>query len=330
VTAIEVPRAAAGVPRPRVIGADQGRDDRVFRGAVRTVAFGTLVLLILIGVFLFLRGWHALDLAGTHFFTNSGFPATLARHPVYGVAASLYGTVVVAVVALVVGVPVALTTALFLAEFAPSWSKRTLVALVDLAAAIPSIIYGLWGFFELMPNEFGVTTWMARHLAFIPIFRVVSPPADGSLFIAGTVVGIMIVPIITSICREVFSLVPPGEREAALALGASRAQMIRTVVFPFARGGIIGAVMLGLGRALGETIAVAIILAFSLGISPHILQHGGSTIATLITTYFGAGGKLGTSVLLMAGFVLFVLTMVVNLAASAVVNRSRSGSGVEL
>jgi phosphate transport system permease protein len=140
----------------------------------------------------------------------------------------------------------------------------------------------------------------------------------------------MIVPIVASICREVFSLAPPGEREAALALGATRWQMIRSVVLPFARGGIVGSVMLGLGRALEETIAVSIILGASFKISPHILQHGGSTISQLIAVNFGSGGKLGLQVLLMCGFVLFVLTLVINLMASRIVNRSRSGSGIEL
>jgi phosphate transport system permease protein len=322
-------RGPSAPARPIAVSPDRGRDDRFFRGGVRAVSFGTLVILFLIGAFLLFRGWPALHLRGLAFFTSSGFP-NLSRHPVFGVLASLYGTVVVAVVALVVGVPVALTTALFLSEYAPPWSKRTLIALVDLAAAIPSIIYGLWGVFELMPNEGGFTTWLSRHLSFIPLFKVQSGAANASLFIAGTVVGIMIVPIVASVSREVFSLTPPGEREGALALGASRAQMIRTVVLPFAKGGIIGAVMLGLGRALGETVAVVIILGESFAISPHILQHGGSTISALIAIHFGAGGALGYADLLMAGFVLFVLTMIVNLVASAVVNRSRSGAGVEL
>ncbi len=219
--------------------------------------------------------------------------------------ASLYGTVVVAVVALIVGVPVALTTALFLSEYAPAWSRRSLIALVDLAAAIPSVVYGLWGFFEVQPNVVGISNWMSAHLGFIPFFKIVSPPANASLFIAGLIVGLMIVPIIASVTREVYSLAPPGEREAALALGASRWQMIRTVVLPFGRGGTIGAVMLGMGRALEETIAVSIILGEAFVISPHILQHGGSTIASLIAINFGSGGKLGLEDLLMCGFVLF-------------------------
>jgi phosphate transport system permease protein len=320
-------RIGSGPVGPIVIRTDRRADDRVFRGVVRAAGFGSLVLLFLIGLFLLLRGLPALHVMGWRFFSHSGFPN---RGAMFGVLASLYGSVVVALVALVVGVPIALTTSLFLSEYAPTWSRRSLIALVDLAAAVPSVIYGLWGVFELQPNMVGFSTWLSRHLGFIPIFKVVSPPVTASLFIAGVVVGIMIVPIIASITREVFSLAPPGEREGALALGASRSQMIRSVVLPFGRGGMVGAVMLGLGRALGETIAVAIILGETWSISPHILQHGGSTIASLIAIHFPSGGPIGIADVLLCGFVLFLLTMVINLFASAVVNRSRSGAGVEL
>ena len=328
---VDSPRASFGeqVPAPISVPADYGTPDRVFRGAVRAAGFGVLILLFLIGLFLFLRGLPAFTRIGWRFFTTSGYQ-TLGKHPVYGVLASLVGTVEVAAVAMLVGAPVAIATAIFLSEYAPAWSRRALISMVDLAAAIPSIIFGLWGFFELEPNVVGFSTWLSRHFAFIPFFKVVSPPLNASLFIAGLVVGLMIVPIVASISREVFSLAPPGEREAALALGASRWQMIRTVVLPFGRGGMIGAVMLGLGRALEETIAVTVILGGSFVVTPHILQHGGSTISQLIAVSFGSGGTLGTQDLLFCGFVLFVLTMVINLIASRIVNRSRSGAGVDL
>jgi phosphate transport system permease protein len=321
--------ASVPTPSPIIVRNDRRTDDKVFRGTVRAAGYGSLVLLFFIGLFLLLRGLPALHIMGWRFFTTSGYQ-TLGKHLAFGVEASLYGSVVVALVALAVGVPIAITTSLFLSEYAPQWSRRTLIALVDLAAAVPSVIYGLWGLFELEPNIAGFSTWLSHHLAFIPIFKVVSPPVTSSLFIAGLVVGIMIVPIIASITREVFSLAPPGEREGALALGASRFQMIRSVVLPFGRGGMIGAIMLGLGRALGETIAVAIILGETFAISPHILQHGGTTIASLIAIHFPAGGPNGIADLLMCGFVLFLVTIVINLAASAIVNRSRSGAGVEL
>ncbi len=328
---VDLPRAAPGdeVPTPITLPADYGTPDKVFRMVVRMAGFGVLGLLFLIGLFLFLRGVPAFTRIGWSFFTRSGFQ-TLGKHPVYGVLASLVGTIEVAAVAMVVGTPIAIATALFLSEYAPQWSRRGLIAMIDLAAAIPSIIFGLWAVFELQPNVVGFSTWLSRHFAFVPFFKVVSPPLNASLFIAGLVVGLMIVPIVASICREVFSLAPPGEREAALALGASRWQMIQTVVLPFGRGGMIGAVMLGLGRALEETIAVSIILGSSFAVTDHILQHGGTTISQLIAVNFGSGGKLGLQDLLFCGFVLFVLTLVINLAASAIVNRSRSGAGVDL
>lgn len=317
------------VPEPLAISTDYTTADRVYRRGVWAVAMGVMVLLFLIGFFLFKSGYPALKVAGWHFFTRSGFP-NLGKHPVFGVLASLVGTLEVAGVAMLVGTPVAICTALFISEYSPLWARRPLISVIDLAAAIPSIIFGLWAVFELENNVVGFSTWLSKHFAFIPFFKVTSPPLNASLFIAGLVVGLMIVPIVASISREVFSLAPPGEREAALALGASRWQMIRTVVLPFGRGGMIGAVMLGLGRALEETIAVAIILSIAFKVSPNILQHGGSTISQVIAVKFGSGGTLGLQDLLLCGFVLFVITLVVNLIASAIVNRSRSGAGVDL
>ena len=328
---VDLPRPESTdlLPSPIVVQRDYSLPDIVFRRGVQAAGLAVLALLVAIGYFLLHAGWPAFHVAGWHFFTRSGFQTT-GRHPSFGVLASLVGTVEVAGVAMVVGVPVAIATAIFLSEYAPLWSRRTLIAMIDLAAAIPSIIFGLWAIFELQPNVVGFSTWLSRHLAFFPLFKVNSPPLNASIFIAGLVVGLMIVPIVASISREVFSLAPAGEREAALALGASRWQMIRSVVIPFGRGGMIGSVMLGLGRALEETIAVSIILGGSVVFGPHILQHGGSTISQLIAINFGSGGTLGTQDLLFCGFVLFVLTLIINLAASAIVNRSRSGAGVDL
>lgn len=328
---VDLPSIAAPrlVPEPITISTDYSRADRFYRRGVWAVSMGVLVLLFLIGLFLFKSGYPAFKVAGLDFFTRSGFQTT-GKHPVFGVLASLVGTLEVAGVAMLVGTPVAIGTALFLSEYAPLWARRPLISMIDLAAAIPSIIFGLWAVFELSTNVVGFSTWLSRHASFIPFFKVDSPPLNASLFIAGLVVGLMIVPIVASISREVFSLAPPGEREAALALGASRWQMIRTVVIPFGRGGMIGAVMLGLGRALEETIAVAIILSTAFRPSTMILQHGGSTISQLIAVNFGSGGTLGLQDLLLCGFVLFAITLVVNLIASAIVNRSRSGAGVDL
>lgn len=323
------------VPAPRRIDRRPNPVDRtLYRGGVKTVAFSTLVILFLIGLFLGWKGFPAFQSQGWHFFTNTGFQpqATKSGPPVFGIRAALEGTIVTSVFAMILGVPVALSAALFISEYAPERVKAFATALIDLLAAVPSVIYGLWGFLYLSPHMVGVAQWLSVHVSFIPIFHSDSktPIFTSSQFITGTVLGLMVVPIVASISREVFSLTPPAEREGALALGASKATVIRRVVLPFARGGLIGAIMLGLGRAMGEAIAVAIILSLSFTNPYHILQVGGATIASLIATHWGADGKLGEAGLLEAGFCLFVFTLVVNTAASWIVNRSRSAAAVEL
>jgi phosphate transport system permease protein len=203
--------------------------------------------------------------------------------------------------------------------------KSFLISTIDLMAAVPSIIYGLWGFYVLQPFIAPISKWLSVHMKFIPIFRVTPGTSvfTGSYLIAGVLVAIMIMPIVTSISREIFSLTPTGEREGAMALGATRARVIGDVVLPFAKGGMVGAVMLGLGRALGEAIAVEVILSITFGTSIQ-LNSSGVTIAALIANRFGAGGTYGFSSLLACGFVLFVFTLIVNLIASTIVSRSRA------
>jgi phosphate transport system permease protein len=217
---LELPtdRPERSVPTPIVITRDYSTPDRIFRRGVQLSGLGVFLLLVAIGAFLAWFGWPAFQKAGWGFFTHSG-PVVPGGKSNFGVLASLTGTVEVAFVAMLVGAPIAICTALFLSEYAPLRSRRSLIAMIDLAAAIPSIIFGLWAFFELQPNVVGLSTWLSRHASFLPFFKVTSPPLNASIFIAGLVVGIMIVPIVASICREVFSLAPAGEREAALALG---------------------------------------------------------------------------------------------------------------
>jgi phosphate transport system permease protein len=235
------------------------------------------------------------------------------------------------VIAICVGVPISVGTALFITEFAPRSLRRILITIIDLLAVVPSIIFGLWGLLMFEPRIEGFAEFLSVHLRFIPIFSTTSSGGSPSLFgptafVAGIVVGIMIIPLVTSITRELFALAPQAEKEGALALGASKASVISTVVLPFGRGGVIGAIMLGLGRAMGETVAVATIVVGSLTIEPHILQASGNSIAAFIVERFGTGGPLGLSALLGAGFVLFCFTLLVNTAASFVVNRSRTGA----
>jgi phosphate transport system permease protein len=239
---------------------------------------------------------------------------------------------VIAMIAIIVAVPVSIASALFINEYAPRSFlgffplKGFLTSLVDLMAAVPSVIYGLWGFFFLQPRLKDIAKFLSAHLGFVPIFHVDVGTVvfTSSYFIAGVLVGIMIMPIVTSISREIYSLTPVGEREGAMALGATRARVVRDIVLPFGFGGTVGAVMLGLGRALGEAVAVSIIISLNYGISDQIFRSGGNSIAALIANRFGSGGKLGLSALLACGLILFVFTLAVNFVASVIVSRSKA------
>ena len=312
---------------PLKISTKRNAEDRAFRGITKAAGFGTFLVLFLIGLFLFLQALPAFRSQGLSFFTNTGWQTTGA-HPKFGVLSALTGTILISLIALIVAIPVSIACALFINEYAPTKIvgvipvKNFLIAAVDLMAAVPSIIYGMWGFFVLQPHMTGLEKWMGEYLSAIPVFKNTTGVYTSSLLIAGVIVGIMCMPIITALCREVFSLTPNGEREGAMSLGASRARVIRDVVFPFAKGGMVGSIMLGLGRALGEAIAVAVIISLAFPMNFHVLQAGGNSIAALIALEWGSGGSLGTSALLAAGFVLFVMTLVINMIASRIVNRS--------
>ena len=304
--------------------------DRRFRRLAAASASSSLVIMGLIAAFLLWKGYEALRVAGLDFFTT--FQWSPNSEPAeFGVASMMYGTFVVAVIALLVAVPVSVGTALFINELAPRRLRKTLTALVDLLAAIPSIVYGLWGRDVLQRDMYGIFDWMADHLSFIPFFAPDGRTFSSSLFVSGLIVALMATPITTSVVREVFAQAPPLEREGALALGATRWGMIRTVVLPFGRGGIVGGSMLGFGRALGETIAVSIGRSSSYDSIPvHILEPGGATVAATIANEFAEASPLGVSALMAAGLALFLVTLFVNLGANLVVSRSRSGAGVEI
>jgi phosphate transport system permease protein len=317
---------------PRVIVAKPSSSDRVFRGILRGAGITVLAVTVLILVFLVLRSLSAFRRAGLGFFTTpSFFPETSNQ---FGIAALLPDSALIAVIALLVAVPVGVATALFISEYAPHVLRRPLIAVIDLMAAIPSIIYALWGLFFLMPRILGFDQWLAHHLGFIPVFHFTKADSIGSyvgaMFIASLVVSLMVIPIITSISRQVFSQAPQGEREAAYALGSTRWGMIRAVVLPFGRAGIIGASMLGLGRALGETIAVTFILTpLTYAFSIHILEGGGNSITAEIANFYTQYDAKGVAALLACGLVLFVATLVLNSLASIVISRSRSGAATE-
>ena len=327
--AVADPRLAED--RPRDLGRQRRTTaDRVYRAIGTSAGLLVLVILCLIGIFLLVRSLPAFRLAGLHFFTTSAWEPDAATHQ-FGIAAVLYWTIVMACMALLIAVPLSVFAAVYLTEFAPRRIRGPLVTLIDLLAAVPSLIFGLWGAYFLMPRMIGTSRWISVHLGWIPIFRVTTPDFASSAFIVAIVLALMVMPIVTSISREVFSQVPVGEKEAALALGGTRWGMVRKVVLPYGRGGIIGASMLGLGRALGETIAIVIIASPLFVIRPNVLQLGTNSVAALIALRFGDASKeYGIPALMAAGLTLFMFTLLVNSVAAFVVNRSRSGKGGEL
>jgi phosphate transport system permease protein len=329
--------SAPQVQQPRPLRSAHDRVDQVFRSVSRGSGIVVLLIMAAVGLFLLLRAMQALKAVGPWKFitTQDWNPDT--HH--FGIAAVLLDGVFIAIVAVCISVPLSLGTALFISQIAPNRIRRTLVSLVDLMAAVPSVVFGLWGFFFLQSNVVGVARWISTWFGWIPIFKVDgSDPRDplatssvytASIFVAGIVVSLMIAPIQCAIMREVFDQAPLGEREGAYALGATRWGMIRSVVLPFGRGGIIGGTMLGLGRALGETIAIYMIISPVFKINTHILQAGGNSVSSLIALRYGDASQFGMSALMAAGLALFIVTLIVNFSASAVVARSRSGAQSE-
>lgn len=327
-----LPDPTVDTPRPIVQGLTPG--DRRYRGVVRTVGLFVLVLTGAIGLFLGYQAIPTLHRYGLSFFTERQW---LPERDLVGLSATLLGTVEVAGVALAVGFPMALLTAVFISEYAPARIKSSLVAMIDLMAAIPSIIYGVWGFAFLEPQLIPLSRWLSQHLGWIPIFKVhtdanAAVVADSkysaSAFIAGVVVSMMVIPLACAVMRGVFEQAPLGEREAAYALGSTRWGMVRTVVLPFGRGGIIGGTMLALGRALGETIAVLLIISPAYDIKVNILEVGTQTTSALIASRFGEATQAQLAALLAAGFVLFLITLGINTVAAVFVSRSRSGADI--
>jgi phosphate transport system permease protein len=318
----------AGPAPRREIHDEPTRADRYFTRITTAAGVSVFVILGLVGLFLLLRGKDAFTEMGPSFFTTTEWRTdTTPKH--IGVLGLMGGTVIVAVIAVIIAIPLGTCAAVFITDYANARLRRLLTNIVDLLAAIPSLLFGIWGFLYLGAQIAPLSAFLADHFGWIPFFATEDHANfTGSMFIAGIVVSLMVLPIIASVGREVFAQTPPAEKEGALALGGTRWAMVRTVVLPFGKGGIVGASMLGLGRALGETIAVSLLLPQVPALTGRVLENGGATISGFIALRAG-GDDFTVSGLMAAAAVLFVMTLGTNIGASFVIARSRSGAGVE-
>jgi phosphate transport system permease protein len=294
--------------------------DRIFAGAARGA--GILILAVLAGVAVFLIVQAIPAIAAP----SSELPGGLTLFAYIGPL--IFGTLLSAVIALLIATPLAVAVALFITHFAPRRLAQGLGYLIDLLAAVPSIVFGLWGVAVLAPASLGVMTWLNTYLGWIPLFAGPVSATGRTMFVVGITLAVMILPIITAVSREVFLQTPKLHEEAALALGATRWEMIRMAVLPFGRSGIISGAMLGLGRALGETMAVAIILSGSGIITFNLISSSNpSSIAANIALQFPDSTGLAVNTLIASGLVLFVITLLVNSLARYIINRRREFSG---
>jgi phosphate transport system permease protein len=290
--------------------AADARADRLFRWIlVATVAF-VLVALASAALSMLWGGRHVLMSQGLAFFTSAEWNPVENR---YGALAPIYGTLVTALIAMLIAVPVSFGIAFFLTEVAPRWLRGPIGTAIELLAGVPSIIYGMWGLFVLVPmmTEY-VTPWLNDHLGTLPVIGRLfqGPPLGIGILTAGFVLAIMVIPFISSVMREVFLTVPTRLKESAYALGSTKWEVSWDIVLPYTRSAVIGGIFLGLGRALGETMAVAFVVGNSVTLSASLLEPG-TTIAALIANDFGEATETYRSALLLLGFVLFLVTFVV-------------------
>lgn len=327
-----LPDQPATQAKRRILRPVQSTGDKVFRVVIIVGGMSVMAITTAVGLFLLGKALSALKVAKFSFLTTQVWQPDIHH---FGIATALVGTILIGAVAMSVSFPLALGTALFISEVCPLSLRRWLIAMVDLMAAVPSVVYGLWGLRYLQGHTIGVARWLASWGAWFPPLKVLgfdpsnplSTPTlfTASTFVAGIVVGLMVMPIQCSLMREGFTQAPQGEREGAYALGATRWGMITSVVLPFGRGSIIGGTMLGFGRALGETIAVLLIISPATHIQWHILMKGALSISFLIANDYGEASSFGLAALMAAGFVLFMFVMAVNFGAAQIIARSRSG-----
>jgi phosphate transport system permease protein len=321
------------VPEKRAITTKPRFSDKVFRGVVTSGGLSSLVILGLILLFLAYESISTLRAQGMYFLTGSNWDAVTganghidfkASH--FGIASMLIGTLICATIAILIGVPISVMAAIFLTFYAPMAIRKFAVTIIDLMAAFPSILFGLWGYFILNPVGVYWAKLIHKYFGAIPMFQMPTGPYfDRSPFVAGLILAIMIVPIVTSISREIFAQTPLDRIQAAFALGGTKWAMIRAVAFPYARSGVVGGTMLGLGRAMGETVAVYTVLNIVFQTNWHILAGAGGNVASMILLKFSDASADEVKALMAAGLVLFLLTLLVNSIANVIVNRSVKG-----
>ena len=314
------------IPQARTITTKPRKSDQLFRMIVTMGGMTSLVILGLIALFLSLKGVNVLAEEKFSFITGSNWAAITDEtgnivESDFGIGPMLVGTMLCALIAVLVGVPISVLTALYLTFYANGRVKKFLISIIDLMAAFPSLLFGFWGFIVFMSSAEYWAKLLNKYLGFIPIFDVPVPVFARSPFIAGLVLAIMIIPIVTAISREVFDQTPLDRIQAAYALGATKLAMIKAVVIPYGRGGIIGGAMLGLGRAMGETVAVYTVLNIVYQVNWQVLFGAGGNVASLILLKFGEAGPYEVDALMAAGLVLFLLTLLVNATADYIINR---------
>jgi phosphate transport system permease protein len=303
---------------------DRGRlTDRGFW--LLCAAAGVAVLLVLAAILASTvnEAWPAFS---WDFFTSTAWvPNEVSgKSQVFGSLTFMYGTVVVSVISLIIAVPISLGIALFMSEMAPRRVRGPIVTVIDLLASVPSVVFGLWGVLVVAPALVPVYRWLHDTLGGVPVLGGLFGDVSGSgrsFMTAGIILAIMIIPIITSISREVFETVPDADKQAAYALGATRWEMIKGAMLPHSFGGIVGAVMLGLGRAMGETIAVALVIGSAVQVTPNLFASGYTIPAVIVDQVFEAGGTF-LAALIGMGVVLFILTTAINLLARLIVRRA--------
>jgi phosphate transport system permease protein len=317
------------LPPKREITTEPRLSDKVFQRVVTGGGLSSLLILGLIFIFLLIQGFQTFKSQGIHFLTGSAWNAAVndanqidIKNSHFGIAAMLIGTLICAVIAILIAVPISVFSALFLTFYVPNSLKKIMVAVIDLMAAFPSVLFGLWGFFILEPVGEYWAKLLHKYFGWVPFFKMEAPFFSRSPFIAGLVLAIMIIPIVTSISREIFGQTPLDRIQAAYALGATRFGMIKAVAFPYARSGIVGGAMLGLGRAMGETVAVYTVLNIVYKINWHVLIGAGGNVASMILLKFGEATPGEVKALMAAGLVLFVVTLIVNSIADLIVARS--------